>query len=110
MNCPCCGQNVEIIERPILDRRSGTLMFRGKTVKLPRGIQLTVLAELLDAFPNGVDLDRLTWRVYSNGNEPECAYDCIRWAVCRVRKFIAPLGLKIPKGRGRVKTLYYIQP
>ena len=98
--CPHCGawmatgwvtgHGIEISVRNGLTRRDG-----GKWVELSPN-EATILAEAVLAYPDTVSEERLLRSLYGHvDNEPEQVRNSTGVMMCRLRKKIEPLGLRI---------------
>lgn len=102
MKCPCCDQEIEPRDEPIMDLGSNVLTFRGQAVKL-RGVEAEIVDILAKRSPAAVSRADIVSQVWGLG-EREGTVKQIDVHICRIRKML-PAGLRIITHRGRGHAL-----
>ncbi len=90
--CPTCGQPTDGIERPLHDVARQEVTFNGKTAHIGWAGNL-ILSIFLNRHPNTVHRDVILAAVW--GGRDVAADNNFRVQICRLRKALEPLGIRI---------------
>ena len=93
MKCPCCRREIEQSNEVIVSLDTNTVTYRGNILHLmPR--QAEILHVLRSAMPGACDREEIIRRVWSVSDIDD-ADNQLSVQVCKLRKLLLPLGLKI---------------
>jgi hypothetical protein len=101
--CPCCGQSVAAIDRPIVDADNCMISWLGHTVVVPRGNRTKILKAMADRYPAGLTVDELAFALWQGSNrEPELADKSLHVYLHSLRKLLSYAPFTISRGGGGV--------
>lgn len=98
-SCPVCGQPISDLPVTVLPER-GMVVAHGKFA-IMTGTEMLVLQCLIEKFPNIVSKERMMDYLYQlkPGEEPEIKI--VDVLVCKVRKKLTPIGVRIDTAWGK---------
>jgi DNA-binding response OmpR family regulator len=102
-NCPVCGQPISDIPVTILPER-GMVVANGKFTTLT-GHEMMLVERLAQKFPNVVSKESLLDWLYQLNTSEEPEIKIIDVFVCKVRKKLTPLGVRIDTAWGKGYSL-----
>lgn len=97
MNCPVCGQPCHSLPVTLLPER-GMVVANGKFTVLT-GKEMAILELLADRFPRVLSKDAILSLMYQFEDEPEIKI--IDVFICKLRKKIEPIGVRIDTAWGK---------
>jgi hypothetical protein len=105
--CPCCGQSVAAIDRPIVDVVGCMISWLGHTVVVPRGNRTKILKAIADRYPAGLTVDQLAFALWQGSNrEPELAEQNIHVYLHGLRTLLSYAPFTISRGGRGVLGCY----
>jgi hypothetical protein len=105
--CPCCGQSVAAIDRPIVDVVGCMISWLGHTVVVPRGNRTKILKAMADRYPAGLTVDQLAFALWQGSNrEPELAEQNIHVYLHGLRTLLSYAPFTISRGGRGVLGCY----
>lgn len=96
-SCPVCGGRIDGVPLTIVPDR-GIVVANGRFATLT-GKEMLVLEALAERFPNVLTTGAIMDAVYSGRDEPE--QKIVDVFICKIRKKVAPLGVRIDTAWGK---------
>ncbi len=91
--CPTCGQQIAPLQR-LLSLEANTVTRFGRVAKLPPQ-QAEILHVLLKRQPRTVSSADICAAIYANGDGPDHEAQVVRVQMWKMRRHLAPLGVRI---------------
>lgn len=106
MKCPCCGSDLEKVDRPLISLETNKLLAGAEIVRLTRR-EAEIMSLLIDRMPVVVPNEMMIRKLWGVA-EPDDAYDTVKVYICRLRKKIATCGLRLRTVWGEGHVLEYV--